>query len=162
MAQKDRKIQRMRGTRNCGWGNTQKHRGAGSRGGRGMAGSKKQKWSYVSKYMPDHFGRVGFKMPLKMIHEDTKVNVGMLDTNLDRLVRDGKAILSGKKYAIDLEAMGYDKLLGTGKVKHVLEIKVARSSKSAMEKVAGAGGKVELLEAPSQDPIPKPVKEVKK
>ncbi len=115
MAQKDRKIQRMRGTRNCGWGNTQKHRGAGSRGGRGMAGSNKHKWSYVSKYMPDHFGRVGFKIPLKMIHEDTKVNLGILDSNLERLVTDGKAIQTGKTYAIDLEAMGYDKLLGSGK-----------------------------------------------
>jgi large subunit ribosomal protein L15 len=150
MAHKDRKIQRMRGTRNCGWGNTQKHRGAGSRGGRGMAGSKKQKWSYVSKYMPDHFGRVGFKRPLKMIKEDVKVNIGMLDLNLERLVRDGKAVQSGKKYAIDLEALGYDKLLGTGKVTHALEIKVAKSSKIAAEKVASAGGKVELLTAPAR------------
>jgi len=60
MAHKDRKIRSKRGTRTCGWGGAQKHRGAGSRGGRGMAGSKKQKWCRISKYFPDYFGQHGF------------------------------------------------------------------------------------------------------
>ena len=142
MAQKDRKIQSKRGTRNCGYGNTQKHRGAGSRGGRGMAGSNKQKWSYVSKYMPDHFGRSGFKRPLKMLHDDKTINIA----DLNRMVNDGAIQSTDKKYIIDLTAMGYDKLLGSGKVTHPLEIKVAKSSKSAIEKIQTAGGKVEVLE----------------
>ncbi len=142
MAHKDRKIQTKRGTRSCGYGNTQKHRGAGSRGGRGMAGSNKQKWSYVSKYMPDHFGRVGFKRPLKMLHEDKTINIG----DIDRMVNDGSIQSTDKKYIIDLTVMGYDKLLGSGKVTHPLEIKVSKSSKSAIEKIQGAGGKVVVLE----------------
>lgn len=144
MAQKDRKIQKSRGTRNCGWGNTQKHRGAGSRGGRGMAGSNKHKWSYVSKFMPDHFGRVGFKLPLKMIHEDKTINVGELDMEIDSYVTSGAAQFKDKRYLIDLKAAGYDKLLGSGHVKHAIEVKVDKSSKAAIEKIAGAGGKVEL------------------
>lgn len=148
MAQKDRKIQKKRGTRNCGYGNTQKHRGAGSRGGRGMAGSNKQKWSYVSKYMPDHFGRNGFKRPAKMIREERTINVG----DISRMVLDGAIQPTDKKYVVDLSSMGYDKLLGSGKVAHALEIKVAKSSKSAIEKIQGAGGKVELLED-SAEPV---------
>lgn len=148
MAHKDRKIQKSRGTRNCGWGNTQKHRGAGSRGGRGMAGSKKQKWSYVSKYMPEHFGRSGFKMPQKMISEDATINVGQLDCQIESYVSKGAAQLKDKKYSIDLKAAGYDKLLGSGRVKHAIDVKVGKSSKSAIGKIEGAGGKVELLTAP--------------
>ena len=105
MAQKDRKIQRKGGTRSCGYGNTQKHRGAGSRGGRGMAGSNKQKWSYVTKYMPDHFGRNGFKRPLKMLQEDKTINIG----DINRMVNSGDIQATGKSYVIDLTAMGYDK-----------------------------------------------------
>jgi large subunit ribosomal protein L15 len=142
MAHKDRKIQSKRGTRSCGYGNTQKHRGAGSRGGRGMAGSNKQKWSYVSKYMPDHFGRNGFKRPLKMLHDDKTINV----SDINRMVNDGDITSTDKKYVIDLTAMGYDKLLGSGKVTYAFEIKVAKSSKSAIEKIQSAGGKVEILE----------------
>jgi large subunit ribosomal protein L15 len=151
MAQKDRKIQSKRGTRNCGWGNTQKHRGAGSRGGRGMAGSNKQKWSYVSKYMPDHFGRSGFKRPLKMLHDDKTINIA----DLGRMINEGDITLIDKKYIIDLTAMGYDKLLGSGKVTYALEIKVAKSSKSAIEKIQSAGGKVVVLEEQSVEPASK-------
>ncbi len=151
MAQKDRKIQKSRGTRNCGWGNTQKHRGAGSRGGRGMAGSKKQKWSYVSKFMPDHFGRVGFKRPLKMIHEDSIINVGDIDASLERLVAKGMAQMKDNKYLVDLGEMGYDKLLGSGRVSHPIEIKVEKTSKSAVEKIEKAGGRVEITGEPAKE-----------
>ena len=37
------------------------------------------------------------------------------------------------------------KLLGTGEVKHPLEVKVNQISKSAREKIEAAGGKVEVL-----------------
>ena len=151
MAHKDRKIQTKRGTRSCGWGNTQKHRGAGSRGGRGMAGSNKQKWSYVSKYMPDHFGRSGFKRPLKMLHDDTTINLA----DLSRMVNDGNITITDKKYIIDLTAMGIDKLLGSGKVTHALEINVAKSSKLAIEKIQSAGGKVVILEEQTIAPVSK-------
>lgn len=145
MAHRDRKIQKKRGTRNCGWGNTQKHRGAGSRGGRGNAGSKKQKWSYTSKYLPDYFGRKGFKRPEKVITEDVTINVGDLSKNIKKYVSEGKAVENAGKYIIDLTALGYNKLLGSGKATEAIEIKVAKSTQSAIEKIQKAGGKVELL-----------------
>jgi len=98
MAHRDRKIIKKRGSRSCGYGNAQKHRGAGSRGGRGMAGSKKHKWSYVSKYMPGYFGTKGFKRPRRVVREIKTINVGDIEKNLDRFVDEGKIRLKNKRY----------------------------------------------------------------
>ena len=145
MAHKDRRTYKDRGTRTCGYGSAQKHRGAGSRGGRGMAGSKKHKWSFVSKYLPGYFGRRGFKRPFAGKEEDS-INVGYLNDNIDSLVKKGMANLKDKKYSIDLNELGYGKLLGSGKVTRPLFIKVNRCSMKASVKVKDAGGKVETSE----------------
>jgi large subunit ribosomal protein L15 len=46
------------------------------------------------------------------------------------------------KYFIDLEGLGYSKLLGTGKVTKPLTVKVSSCSKSASQKIKDAGGEV--------------------
>ncbi len=145
MAHKDRRIQRDRGTRTCGYGSAQKHRGAGSRGGRGMAGSKKHKWSFISRYMPGYFGRRGFKRPFATEKGDS-INVGYLEDNIDSLVKKGMANLKDKKYFIDLERLGYGKLLGSGRVTKPLFIKIGRYSRKASMKVKDAGGRVDSAE----------------
>ena len=145
MAHRDRKTYKNRGTRTCGYGSAQKHRGAGSRGGRGMAGSKKHKWSFVSKYMPGYFGRRGFKRPFAEKEKDS-INIGYLDDNIEVLVKKGMANLKNKKYFIDLNELGYGKLLGSGNVTKPLFIKVDRCSMKASVKVKEAGGKVETPE----------------
>jgi len=43
---------------------------------------------------------------------------------------------------IDLTSLGYVKLLGTGKVTKPMVVKVQSASKSATEKITGAGGKI--------------------
>jgi len=143
MAHKDRKTQKKRGSRNHGYGNTQKHRGAGSRGGHGMAGSKKHKWQHVSKYMPDHFGHKGFKRPQEIVHTDKCINLGELSESLEKLVKNKMAEKSGGSYKVDLSALGFDKLLGSGSVKHKLHVKVNKCSSKAKEKIEASGGKVE-------------------
>jgi large subunit ribosomal protein L15 len=47
----------------------------------------------------------------------------------------------GKSF-IDLESLGYTKLLGTGKISKALVVKVPAFSKSAAEKIKDAGGQV--------------------
>jgi len=143
MAHKDRKTQRKRGSRTHGYGNTQKHRGAGSRGGHGMAGSKKHKWQHVSKFMPDHFGHKGFKRPQGSIVVDKTINVGILDASIEKLVKNKMATKDAKGYTVDLSALGFDKLLGSGSVKNKLNVTVAKSSGKAKEKIESAGGKLE-------------------
>jgi large subunit ribosomal protein L15 len=144
MAHRERKTRKMRGSRMHGYGNTQKHRGAGSRGGHGMAGSKKQRWHYVSKYLPGYFGERGFKR-----HHDTQdekdqtINVGYLSDHIKTLTAQGHAKEAKGAYTIDLAAAGYDKLLGAGKVTEKLNVKVTKCSESAKEKIEAAGGSVE-------------------
>ena len=144
MAHKDRKTQRKRGSRTHGYGNTQKHRGAGSRGGHGMAGAKKHKWQHTSKFMPDHFGHRGFKRPVDIVHCDKTINLGDLDSSVDKLVKNKMATKTGSAYSVDLGALGFDKLLGSGTVRNKLNVKVGKFSGKAKEKIEAAGGKIEL------------------
>lgn len=152
MAHRDRKTKSLRGSRTHGYGNTQKHRGAGSRGGVGMAGSKKQKWSFVSKYMPGYFGIRGFKRAASIVEKVNSINVGYINENLDNFVSNGIVKLENNRYIINLTDMGYDKLLGSGKATHLMVITVNKCSKSAAEKVNSAGGVVECHELEKVNP----------
>ena len=150
MSHGDRKTARMRGSRNHGYGNTQKHRGAGSRGGRGMAGSKKQKWSYVSKYLPGYFGKKGFKRPQSQIKTDTTINVGYISANISKFVASGAAKKEKSSYSLDLSACGYTKLLGSGKVEIKLDVSVVSCSAKARQKIEAAGGSVTSEDSESE------------
>ena len=58
---KDRnKKKRLGSGRMHGRGNKKCGRGGGTRGGRGMAGSGKHKYTYIVKYTEGYFGRKGF------------------------------------------------------------------------------------------------------
>jgi large subunit ribosomal protein L15 len=146
MAHKDRKTRKMRGTRTHGYGNTQKHRGAGSRGGRGMAGSKKHKWTYVSKYLPGYFGRSGFKRPSCQVKHERIINVGVLNENVKSLLETGFLKKEGDSYSVNLTEQGFDKLLGAGGVSHKFIITVGVCSGKARQKIEEAGGRVILAE----------------
>ena len=54
-------------------------RGAGLRGGRGNAGLLKHRHMHMTKNMPDHFGRHGFKRPQSILKKDKTINVGDLE-----------------------------------------------------------------------------------
>ena len=111
-------------------------RGAGLRGGRGNAGLLKHKHMYMTKYMPDHFGRHGFKRPQSVIKKEKIINVGQLEVKFP------------SKKDIDLKKEGYDKLLGGGKLKTKLKIKVNSASEKAIEKIKDKGGEVVLPDIP--------------
>ena len=151
MAHGDRRTRKMRGSRMHGYGNTQKHRGAGSRGGHGMAGSKKHKWHFVSKYMLGYFGEKGFKRHHGQQPSEELINVGYLSAHMERLVAEGKATGSKGSYTIDLTAAGYTKLLGAGKVDKKIKLKIAGCSAKAKEKIEAAGGAVEAESAETEE-----------
>jgi large subunit ribosomal protein L15 len=71
------------------------------------------------------------------------INLSDIERKLDALVAGKKAELKDSKYVIDLTAMGYDKLLGSGKVSHPMLIKVDSCSQLAAKKVQEAGGKID-------------------
>jgi len=127
----DRKKTRHNRGRKSGYGSKKKHRGAGSRGGRGRANLNKHKRSLTS--------RMGLstpydKMHMKSIQKRYEV-INLTEINHLAVKDDLKEI--------DLE--GY-KVLGTGKLTKKITIKANTFSKTAMEKIAAAGAKAEPLE----------------
>ena len=102
----------MRGSKSHGYGSKKKHRGAGNRGGRGMAGSGKRadqkKTMILKKYGTSYFGKHGFYNP-------TKKNIRAI--NIEELNKI-------KKEKINLRALGYNKLLGKGNIDRKLIVNV--------------------------------------
>jgi len=139
MATRLRKSRRQRGTRFCGWGQIGQHRASGSRGGVGNAGKHKHFFMRTNKEEPDHFGHEQFHALRK---SDVSRWVNLRDLNqllgYAKSGEDGKAVL-------DLGELGYEKLLGSGRVEAVFTIKVKQASKSAIDKITEAGGEVLTL-----------------
>jgi large subunit ribosomal protein L15 len=136
MPHKLRKIRKKRGSRTVGYGRVGQHRKSGSKGER-KAGRHKHLWSYVLRYEPDYFGKRGFTSPKSLKQKEKVINLGKLD-ELAKKASEKK----DEKIFVDLESLGYTKLLGTGKVTKPLIVKVASCSKSAAEKIKEAGGQI--------------------
>jgi large subunit ribosomal protein L15 len=113
------------------------HRQAGSRGGIGGAGKHKHFWIRTVIEEPDHFGHDAFNSFNRNIVEHW-INVRDLDAVF---AKHGKADEKGK-VVLDLAALGYDKLLGGGKISGAYTIKVGKVSEGAKAKIAAAGGEV--------------------
>ncbi|MCD6432246.1 50S ribosomal protein L15 [Candidatus Bathyarchaeota archaeon] len=137
MPHKLRKTRKKRGSRTVGYGRVGQHRKSGSKGMR-KAGRHKQGWSYVIKYEPEYFGKRGFTSPKSLRRRVNIINVGTLDEIAEEVSTEKKK----DKLFIDLENLGYTKLLGKGKVTKPLIIKVSSYSKSAAEKIKEAGGRI--------------------
>ncbi len=141
-ARRRKKVLKHRGNHTHGWGAKKKHRGSGNRGGKGMAGSGKRADQKKPSIWKDksYFGKHGFTS--KSRTKVNAINITYLDMNADSLV--AQKLISKEKdmYVVDLEKMGYNKLLGTGKVQHKFKITVLSASAKAVEKVAEQGGQV--------------------
>ena len=140
MPHKKRKVRKKRGSRTYGYGQVGQHRGIGQRGGHGKAGRRKHKWSYILKYEPDYYAKEGLKS-LKT-QDANSINVGELDEQINRLLKEKKATRKRKGIYIDLDQLGYNKLLGRGQPTHRLIIKVASYSDSAAGKITKAKGTI--------------------
>jgi len=140
---KRKKNSRARGEWTHGWGAKKKHRGAGHRGGRGLAGSGKRGDAKKPRYWHDtkYFGKNGFsslKIKVKAI------GLSHLDSMIETLLKNGKAQINKDIIIINLKNIHYQKLLGTGKTNKKLEITVETASEKAIEKIKKAGGNVIL------------------
>jgi large subunit ribosomal protein L15 len=140
MPHKLRKTRKERGSRTQGYGRVGQHRCRGSKGYR-KAGRHKAGWSYVLRYEPDYFAKKGFVSPKSIRRKEKIINLKGLDQMAERISTEEKE----GKFFIDLEKLGYTKLLGTGKVTKPLIVKIASCSSSAVEKIKEAGG--EILES---------------
>ncbi|MCK5559417.1 MAG: uL15 family ribosomal protein [Thermoplasmata archaeon] len=135
------RTKKFRGSRTHGRGR-KAGRGAGLRGGRGMAGLHKHRFMHMLKYYPDHFGRRGFKRPPGTRGAKRCMNLMELEEALPRLLEGGMANRREGYVHIDLSKIGIDKLLAKGRVTTKLKVEVEETSGKAKAKIEGAGGQV--------------------
>jgi large subunit ribosomal protein L15 len=130
-----------RGSRTCGGGTHKNRRGGGSRGGRGHAGACKHN---AMKAMKEGwmYGKHGFHRPPACRTYVNSLNVGELDELSRYLIEAGVAAEMDGAISIDLEELGFDKLLGNGRVSKKYVISVGAASASAKAKVEELGGQI--------------------
>ena len=142
MPHKDRKVRKQRGSRTHGYGQIGQHRAGGGRGGHGKAGYDKHKWTYVLKYDPTYWKKKGFVSTRTLGKKVSIINVGKLDDLADKLDAEKKLERKEKKIFLDLESLGYNKLLGTGEIIKAMLVNVASYSEAASRKLEEAGGQI--------------------
>lgn len=142
---KRKKVERYRGSKTHGCGSMKKRRGAGNRGGRGLAGTGKragQRKMWILKHFgKSYFGKKGFKIHYKKI-EIKGINLKYIEEHLNEIIEKGFGKKENDKISIDLGKMGYNKLLGSGDVKNKFIIKTKFFSKNAKEKLEKKGGEI--------------------
>jgi large subunit ribosomal protein L15 len=125
-----------------GWGQVGQHRKHSQKGSR-KVGRHKHLWTYTIKYEPDYFGgKKGFTSPRSLKQKINVINVGELDELVDKLARAEQLEKREDKAFLDLDKLGYQKLLATGKITKPLLVKVAMHSKNAAKKIEEAGGQI--------------------
>lgn len=131
LTRKHKKVRKQRGGFSHGWGAKKKHRNAGNRGGRGMAGTGKRadqkKISILKEYGDSYFGKRGFRIHSSILKPVNAINLEDIPETTE----------------VNLTKMGYDKLLGKGLGRKV-KVTVNACSRIAKEKIEKAGGEVIL------------------
>ena len=147
---KRRKVSRMHGhgMGTHGWGSRKKHISSGNRGGLGMAGLEGHKkgsaYNLGVKARLDYFGRQGITSAGSERIKNDVINVSDLQMNIEALK---------KKFALKdgtLNMPSY-KILGDGEISIKISIKARAASKSAIEKIEKAGGKIIIASAEDKE-----------
>ena len=139
---KRKKNTRQRGSKTHGWGAKKKHRGKGHQGGAGMAGTGKRADSKKPSIWKEHyFGKYGFVSKTPKVKIDA-VNISYIEEHFDKLLSRNLVKKENGFYFIELDKLGFNKLLGDGRVSMKFKIKTPYASKAAIEKVKEAGGEV--------------------
>lgn len=132
---------KFRGSHTHGWGSKKKHRGSGNRGGKGRAGTgKRADQNKPSIWHEQYFGKHGFTHRGAATHNP--VNIEFLDQNIEKLVKSNVAKQQNGAFVINIADIGFDKLLGKGRVTKKLVITAGFASSRAVEAVKEAGGEV--------------------
>jgi large subunit ribosomal protein L15 len=136
-----RKTRKRRGSRTVGWGQVGQHRKHSQKGGR-KVGRHKHLWTYVIKYEPDYFGNKGFTSSRSLKRKVNTINVGELDELISKLAIEKQLETMDNKAFLNLDKLGYTKLLATGRIEQPVLVKVAEHSENAAKKIEEAGGQI--------------------
>ena len=154
-----KKTRKYRGKRTFGTGKLGTRRAKGQKGGTGLTtGKTKHHFSKYIKLRKQGFpgelgekyrlGKHGFKRPLKIQRKEAveAINIKDVEENLDSWVESGEIQKKKNTYVLDLTKLGYDKLLGRGRVTKELDVTVKNASKGAIEKFEEAKCTLNLTE----------------
>ncbi len=140
---KRKKVVKYRGSHTHGGGAKKKRRGAGHRGGRGLAGSGKRahhnKQRVFKLYGKDYFGRKGFHSRRKKLKA---VNISFFEDNFEKLLQDKIITKKNEFFEVNLDEINCNKLLSSGKPTRKYRIHTKIFSKKAKEKIEFAGGEI--------------------
>ncbi|MBI4141916.1 uL15 family ribosomal protein [Candidatus Woesearchaeota archaeon] len=144
VVKKTKKVTKMRGSRTHGWGLV--HRNSGQRGGAGNAGRGKKAHSqkpsnWLNKENPKYLGKHGFK-PKGRLNEDKIINIADIEEKLPKWTAEKKTMISGKTHEINLQEIGYTKLLSKGKATKTYKLTIQKATEKAIKKISAAGGSV--------------------
>ena len=144
VVRKRKKVTKYRASTTHGGGHRKKRRGAGSRGGRGNAGTGKRAGQKKAGIAP-RLGSKGFSMH-RSIPKPKTVNLSYFTTSrLEGMVQAKLAAKESNKYVVELAALGFDKLLGSGKIGVAVNFTAKQWSSKAAEKITAAGGSINAM-----------------
>jgi large subunit ribosomal protein L15 len=142
------KKRRQRGSRTHGGGSHKNRRGAGHRGGRGRAGSKKHEMHHYGPW-----AKHGFTMPEDAQRSVAEVRLQKLDEDAALLAAEGVAENDDGAYTIDARDVAEDgwevdvvKVLGNGQVRQELHVTADEFTDAAVEDIEAAGGSTTVSE----------------
>ena len=142
------KKRRQRGSRTHGGGSHKNRRGAGHRGGRGNAGSRKHEMHHHGPWR-----KHGFTQPDDAQDDVAEVRVQKIDEDAALLAADGLAENDDGAYTLDARDVAEDgweadvvKVLGNGQVRQELHVTADAFSDSATELIEDAGGSTTVSE----------------
>lgn len=157
---KTKKNRAMRGSRTHGWGSPKKHRGKGSRGGVGKSGMGKRgqhKMSLLNSLGIKNLGSHGFIRPSAVVTKVKAINLNAIDANINKWLTKKIAVEEKGVVSVDLSKIGFNKVLGTGRLSRKMIIKADKFSEGAKKKIEAAGGKAdgevvaEKIDAPNTE-----------
>jgi large subunit ribosomal protein L15 len=133
MPQKRKKSEKMRGSKTNGYGSKKKHRGGGSKGGKGNAGATKHKKTFFKRWGKHKEPR--FK---SLEHRGIRT--------MEKAINIGDLVKLSDKSEIDAAHFGYGKVLSEGFLDRAVTIKAKSFSERAKAKIEAAGGKAVVEE----------------
>lgn len=139
-----RKVRKRRGSRTHGWGQIGQHRKHGAKGGRGMAGGHKHKWTWIVKYAPNQFGEKGFHRPTS--REVKALNLNQISVLAEKLAKSGSEKVEEGRVVVDLSPLGYEKVLGKGRLTIPVKIVAKSWTGGAEEKIRASNSVIMAAE----------------
>ncbi len=101
-----------------------------------MAGGHKHKWTWIVKYKPEHFGEKGFLPPTS--RKIKALNLNQISNIAEKLARSGQGQKEGDRIVVDIVSLGYDKVLGGGRLTYPVKIIAKSWTRSAEEKITAS------------------------